>query len=151
MFCYRQISLHQKRMLRVYITILLLFSANCSFSQNWQRIHSPEGGLVTGLISHNGNLFASLLGGVYKSTNQALSWSEASTGLHSIMNNCLLSHHNRLLLGTDSGVYISDNSGVSWTHSSTGINYYNQPVRIMQFLNDGSDSIIAATHIGLLC
>ena len=47
----------------------------------WQEAVGPDGGVTTCLAEHDSMIFAGTLGGVYKSTDSGLTWTNVSSGL----------------------------------------------------------------------
>jgi len=61
--------------------LVALFTFSLAYSQSWQKINSLSGGEITAVASDNNNgiLYGgTVLDGVYKSTNDGVSWTHLS-------------------------------------------------------------------------
>jgi hypothetical protein len=96
--------------------------------------------LVTGTTAYVG----AQAGGVNRSTNNGVNWTNVSTGL--VNNNvlCLAAIGSNLFAGTSTGVYRTTNNGTSWFSASSGLPVAN----VYSFTNIGT-SLLAATDNGV--
>lgn len=86
------------------------------------------------------------LNGVYRSTDNGQTWTQAISGLpQNPTIRALLALSNRILVGTNNGVYVSTNAGQSWSLSNQGIP---AETAILSFTIGASNSIIVGTNRG---
>lgn len=94
-------------------------------SAKWAKTSGLEGGFVMALLSEGGAVYAATFGGgVYRSIDDAQSWSPVNTGLTSFALYTLALHSdaNAIYLGTlNDGVYRSDDGGAIWIKRSNGL------------------------------
>ena len=74
---------------------------------------------ISSLAASGTNLFAGTGGGVYLSTNNAISWTKISTPFSSF--ECMTQIGANLFAGTSEGVFLSTNNGASWTAVDSGL------------------------------
>lgn len=96
----------------------------------WSKasIGLPTGAYLTGLATIAGNLFVSVYDkannslGLFKSTNNALSWANTNaSGLKIAFANAMISTTtNTIIAGFIDGIYTSKDAGSSWTKNMTG-------------------------------
>lgn len=114
----------------------------------WRPTSGPEGGVILRLFSSGPNLFAgTLLGGVFRSTNQGERWVAANTGLlpFAIVTSFAASGTN-LFAGTFvTGVFRSSDNGESWTAVNTGL----PPPLLVSALAVSGTNIFALTDGGV--
>ncbi|TAK65382.1 MAG: T9SS type A sorting domain-containing protein [Bacteroidetes bacterium] len=106
-----------KYFLLLVLNVSLVFSV--SFAQ-WAQTSGPEGGIVISLTVNesNGHFFAGTKGGVYRSTDDGLTWTWANTGLPAnIQITALHSSGSDTYIfdGSNDVLYYSSNEGASWT------------------------------------
>jgi ligand-binding sensor domain-containing protein len=82
-------------------------------------------------------------GGIFRSTNNGLSWISSNTGLGSLFVRKLTVNGSNLFAGTEGGIYRSQNNGNSWTEVNNGI-----PVSAIFSLGVASGVIYASPYSG---
>ncbi|HMV46210.1 MAG TPA: Ig-like domain-containing protein, partial [Blastocatellia bacterium] len=99
----------------------------------WAKTSGPEGGNMQSLFFDGPVLYAGMLReGAFFSTDQGMSWTQASNGLPlNTRVSAIAASGGKVFISTDSldritntityGVYRSDNKGQSWTLSNTGL------------------------------
>ncbi|MBN8572029.1 MAG: T9SS type A sorting domain-containing protein [Ignavibacteria bacterium] len=76
---------------------------------------------VLSLILHNGNIYAgTATEGLYKSSNNGLSWYAVNNGTSFGWVHSLASYGQYIFAGTDSGLFMSSNNGTSWVNKNQG-------------------------------
>ncbi len=92
-----------------------------SEGENWT--HSSLDSVVPiSLINHSNSLFcATMSRGVFRSTDNGISWHAQNSGLTDLKARCLVVHQASLVLGTSTAIWKSIDSGVTWGLSSTGV------------------------------
>jgi hypothetical protein len=80
---------------------------------NWVLMNFPS---AYTLCSNDTYIFASTSSGIYKSSDNGISWQSTSL---SVSGGCLLSKGNYIFSGSGSTLYISSNNGVNWIQTST--------------------------------
>lgn len=83
------------------------------------KVSSSSGWVQRLTVNSNGILFAGTAGGLYRSDDDGVTWTELSK--KNIYDFAILSN-GRIVTLTDSKIYFSDNSGDSWTEAAG--NYY---------------------------
>ncbi len=82
--------------------------------------------------------------GVYLSTDNGTTWTEADSGLTNVGVLCFASEGQHLFAGTDSGVFLSTNNGTNWTAVNEGIKEH--PVRALAM---SGTNLFAGTNEGV--
>src|ERR1700730_5967555 len=99
---------------RLYIT-LSIFIFTCFFltfhlNAQWVKSSGPVGGSVNAMAVNGNTLYAGTYGGVFKSTDNGVSWTAVNTGLANPWVNALALNGNNLFVGHGySGVSLSTN------------------------------------------
>jgi photosystem II stability/assembly factor-like uncharacterized protein len=107
-------------MLKSLAVIFLLIIQLNAFSQ-FAPTNGPYGGLPYCIASDGISIFVGTYGGVLKSSNNGVTWSNVSTGLaQSTTVNALCVFNTKIFAGTYDGVYVSDDGGNSWYPSNNG-------------------------------
>ena len=118
---------------------------------------SGQGGAVTCFAVSGTFLFAGAIGhysdvgyaggGVFLSTNNGTSWTEADSGLSPLEFNgitCAAVNGSGLFVATERGVYVSTNNGTSWAPANSGLPLHNE---ISALVASGTN-LFAGTHGG---
>ncbi len=111
--------------LRALMMVVIAILTNAYAGAQWMQMNGPEGGtLLTAL--HDGNyLYVAGRGGIYRSSDNGVQWTEANAGIYSVEANYVFSlceSGGTLLAGTDYvGMYRSTNNGDYWYDVSTGL------------------------------
>jgi ligand-binding sensor domain-containing protein len=91
------------------------------------------------------NLFAgTYVGGVFRSSNNGISWKEVNAGLGDAIVYALAGSDTNLFAGTTTGVFRSTNSGASWTAANAGL----ANIRVNALAFSGT-SLFAGTSVGV--
>jgi hypothetical protein len=91
-------------------------------------------------------ILAGTEGGIIKSTDNAISWISANTGIPDPSNryvNALLTAGDKIYAGTDAGIFVSNDNGLSWAEKNDGLNY-----RDVATLYSNGNDIYAGTNGG---
>jgi len=129
----------------------------------WYSVTSPGAlGSLNGLLVDPSNSkvwYCNGTDGVWKSTDQGVTWTKTSSGLPTTSGTSTVyallldpSRTSTLYAGTGEGVYKSVNSGQTWTAANTGLtntSYGNIEVHQMVFDPKNTNTIYAATNGGL--
>ncbi|KAB2924368.1 MAG: T9SS type A sorting domain-containing protein [Bacteroidetes bacterium] len=108
-----------KRILfRLFGTALILAS---SASSQWLQTGGPYGASVNGLATSGTTVMAATMSGIYRTTNDGVTWAQASgIPLGAVVIN-LQQGTGGVYAATSSGPFVSTNAGVTWTRlDSTG-------------------------------
>lgn len=98
-----------------HITVLLLFCSSIAYAQWIQTSNGIYEGQVTSMTSINETIFVGTLGGVFRSTDNATTWSSLNTGLAGNSVNSLIAAGSSLYVALNGGgTYRSSNSGTNW-------------------------------------
>ena len=101
----------------------------------------PDHNWVHALIFSGTNLFAgTYYGGVFLSTNNAISWTSANTGLTTGDDNSLAACGMRLFAGTRTGVFVSTNNGTNWTSAQAPFPGFSKIVEVDTDLYAGTQT-----------
>lgn len=107
----------------IFMISFLNFSLPENSSAQWTPTSGVSGGTVYSVISSGSNLFAGTLGyGVYKSTDNGITWVSSNNGLNNILANFAISFTvagPNIILGTGYGIYYSSNNGANWIVADT--------------------------------
>lgn len=89
----------------------------------WMGTAGPVGGTITALLANDANVLAGTMNnGVYRSSDNGLTWQRASRGLPGRLSvNALAALGNAVFAGTDRGVYRSTDNGAHWTTANEGL------------------------------
>ncbi|MBL0176379.1 MAG: T9SS type A sorting domain-containing protein [Ignavibacteria bacterium] len=88
----------------------------------WQRANGPFGGIVTCYASDSNDVYAGTDdGGVYRSSDNGVSWVFASSGINGSKVASLLVANGSVFAALDAGVYRSMDKGATWVHADSGI------------------------------
>jgi photosystem II stability/assembly factor-like uncharacterized protein len=103
----------------VTISIVIFYS---SLNAQWVQTNGPYIGPIECFAVSGTNLFAGTGGsGVFRSTNNGLSWTAESIGLTNSNVNALAVSGTNLFAGTSSGVFLSTDNGTNWTEVNSGL------------------------------
>ena len=81
----------------------------------WQPVNGPYGGTVTNLVANGQDLFAlTQQQGVFRSSDNAATWTHKSSGITSLMAQCSTVKGNTLYIGTQAGLFSSSDNGNTW-------------------------------------
>lgn len=109
--------------MRTQSTCLVLLIALCSPSvlADWVKTNGPPGGIVC-LAFGGTNIFAGGAGGIFFSTNDGASWTQAYTGVPgAALNDLAAKSPDRVFGGCGSGVYRSTDIGEGWVQVNNGL------------------------------
>jgi len=116
----------------------------------WQPTNGPHGGYVMQLAVHpaNGDIFAGLGGGVFRSTDNGKSWAAVNKDLinREVRAFAMKKSNGEVFAGTAGGVFRVPNSGGSWIPFNTGLT--NQDVMALAIRELNGD-IFAGTSTGV--
>jgi photosystem II stability/assembly factor-like uncharacterized protein len=103
----------------LFLLTCILFSRQ--LSGQWES-HGPFGGVMSSVISSGGAVFVGTSNGVFKSTDNGLTYMAANKGLERTMISMLSANSSGIYAATwYNGVYFSSDNGNSWTNRSNGI------------------------------
>lgn len=112
---------------------------------NWN--YPANSGILSGstlecFATNGSTVFAGGTGGVYATTNNAVSWTPVNVGLTGRYVFSLMASNGILFAGTDSGIYTSTNNGLSWAAVASA----SAPTNMVQFLTFSGNSIYAGSQ-----
>jgi photosystem II stability/assembly factor-like uncharacterized protein len=108
----------------IFVSLLVLFFSEISFAQ-WTKSVKMNGAYVNCMIVSGANIFVGTNRGVFRSTDNGVSWDSVSSGLTNIDIRSLASDGANLFAGTwGDGIFLSTNSGISWAAVSTNLNNF---------------------------
>lgn len=115
----------------------------------WQNLTGLSFFNTITFLSEPGYLWAGIVGGVWLSTDDGITWEDRSNGLSSDPYSSSILRVNGMLITSlkfgGSGVYSSSDNGLNWTDITNGLPFLNSIEKLILF--DGK--IIAATSDGL--
>ncbi len=109
-----------------YSFLVFLFFSFSSLAQ-WKLCNGPYGGLQRAMLFKGTDIFvASSGGGIYRSSNNGVTWKPVNKGLSNFTPGTLSLNGSTIYAGTDGGgVFVSTTNGDLWTNVSTGLtNFY---------------------------
>lgn len=104
------------------IFILFLLACTITQAQQWVKTNGPYGGDISSFVANGTTIFAgSFSNGVFRSTNNGDTWTQANTGLTGLYVSCLAGSGSTIYAGTyDGGVFRTSDNGEHWTHVNVG-------------------------------
>lgn len=92
-----------------------IFFVSNDLGESWIQRSLPNQSLPLGFLVDGANIYVSTTKGIYKTTDQGLSWNNVFPELP-VSNNILSikKNGNRILAASINGIYISENDGLSW-------------------------------------
>ncbi len=103
------------------ITVSIIFAIRPLPAQ-WVQTDGPYGGNIHCFAVSGTNLFAGTSRGIFLSTNNGTSWTEANAGLTNTYINCFAVSGTNIFAGSSGGgVFISDNNGEGWSDVNIGL------------------------------
>jgi photosystem II stability/assembly factor-like uncharacterized protein len=106
------------------IQVLAIFLLICQAPLNaqWIKTNGPYGGRVLSFTESDSYILAGThSGGVYRSSDNGVTWIESNTGLTNKIVWSLATSGSYVFAGTSIGVCRSSDNGASWTMTSTGL------------------------------
>ena len=126
------------------ILLCLLSAVPAVCPAQWVQTNGPLGGYVASLAVSGTTVFAGVNRGVYRSTDNGVSWSAVNSGLGSSFVRALAVSGSRLFAGFDgAGVFLSTDNGTSWNAVNTGL----PNVRVLSVVASGT-FLFAGTYGG---
>ena len=114
-----------KRIFSLFIVFSVFTITVYAQNINWQQTNGPFGGYVRGVAyDANGNLFAGISGGIYKSTNDGENWTLCSASIgNPYIYSIAASPNGTIFAGTlYDDIYRSTDEGNTWT--KVGFNFF---------------------------
>ncbi len=112
----------------------------------WSKATAPSSSPIRFLATDITNLFAITSGGIFLTTDDCASWTEASNGLTNLDVRAFAVNGGNVFAGTiNGGVFISTNNGTSWTQANSGIP--NSTIQALAAVGFGS-TMLAGTQYG---
>ena len=88
----------------------------------WNHLDSAILTNIASIAVIDSNIFAGGLGGVVRSTNNGVSWTQVNNGLNNmLMASTLVAFDKNIIVGGSNGVFFSTNYGESWILTGTGL------------------------------
>ena len=88
----------------------------------WQQTNGPYGGVIMSIASDGNTVFAGTMGsGVYRSTDNGISWAPMNNGLTDSWVRALSISQGKVFAGTNNGIFVSSDNGNRWTEASNGM------------------------------
>ncbi len=105
-----------KKQLHFFWCTALLCASLLSQAQQWERTIGPTGSWIWNILPAGNALFAGTSQGLFKSTDQGITWNIDSSGVPVKLPIRGLAKKGQILLaGTHQGIYRSTNGGASWS------------------------------------
>ncbi|MCB0721074.1 MAG: T9SS type A sorting domain-containing protein [Ignavibacteriae bacterium] len=109
-----------------YILTILFFLVNCipsGVSAQWVKINSLSASVVQDIKYDNGIIYAVSSGGLWKSENLGINWTNISNGLtaEALHTYQILLDSSSIYIATEEGNFRSTNGGQTWEPKSNGI------------------------------
>ena len=108
----------KKNLMHLVLCIGLLVAQTAS--AQWIQTNSP-GGHITAFASSDSNIFAGTGKGIFRSSNNGISWTAGDSGLTNTNVFSIAAVDSTIFAGTGNGVFRSTNNGASWTSVNSGI------------------------------
>ncbi|HTX99310.1 MAG TPA: hypothetical protein VMG09_04775, partial [Bacteroidota bacterium] len=86
----------------------------------WAPTGGPEGGEINSIVSNGPMTFAGTFNGVFRSTNNGITWTPISAGLTNKYITCVRLNGSSLISATAVSVFRSSDNGDHWTVGGTG-------------------------------
>ncbi len=116
----------------------------------WVRTNGPDSLEVRSLAVIGTNLFAGTTLGIFRSTNNGTTWTEANgESTHDGLRALAVLDTNLFAGMYYSGVYRSSDSGTTWTPATTGLTSPQFPIRLQTLV--GSSTTLFAGSVELVC
>lgn len=129
-----------------HILLVILIFAQITTLAQWTKTAGPPGITVNALYQSGNLLYAGTSAkGVFKSSDNGVTWSAANTGIKNFMVFSLFSDNIYLYAGTADGVYRSSNNGDNWNPANTGI----AQKFVVSFLNANGFLFAGTTGMGV--
>lgn len=138
-----------KHMTKPLIFIAVIFIQISVYAQ-FTPTNGPYGGLPYAIASDGTNIYAGTYGGVLKSSNDGVTWSNVSNGLsQGVMVNALHIFNTKIFAGTYDGVFVSDDGGDSWYPSNNGYNVLEYPDKNILTIYSVGNKLFLGTTTGV--
>lgn len=106
---------------KIFISVSLLLFISFAHAQ-WTQTSGPSAGFVRSFISVGTDVYFGMGGGgIHKSVDSGLNWSQINNGLLSTDIKILQYKSPMIFAGTDEGVYRSDDNGNTWRARFNGL------------------------------
>ncbi len=99
--------------------LMLALAVAPKMRAQWMLVDGPSSEHFRTLGVSGSNLFVACDSGLYRSTDQGISWVPANSGLGGAAVDAFASDGTNIFAGTDSGVFLSANNGTSWAPVNT--------------------------------
>ncbi|HET7153582.1 MAG TPA: hypothetical protein VFJ29_07420 [Candidatus Kapabacteria bacterium] len=130
---------------KAILAVIAFFAVQQIANAQWQEMTMPSQAPVTALAVLHGNIYASLGGIVYRSTDNGTTWAiDTAGGLGKLQVTALQADGDNLIAGTNKTVFLSSDDGASWLDLIAGFLYD----FTTSSLATNGDVIIAATDSG---
>lgn len=102
-----------------YLTVLI----DVSCRGQWQQLQGPTGGQTGEMLEAGGYLFVNgIQGGIYRSSDEGLSWQPVNSGLPADFTTWAFSTYNtKIYVANSTAAYYSDDFGNSWALLTAGL------------------------------
>lgn len=131
------------RIIQVLVVVILIYQA--PLNSQWIKTNGPYGGRVLSFTESDSYILAGTnSGGVYRSSDNGVTWIESNTGLTNKIVWSLATSGSYVFAGTSIGVFRSSDNGASWTMTTTGL-----PNEWARALTVSGTDILAATWGGV--
>lgn len=135
--------------IKTFLFLLFLCTSITTLYAQWvERSNGIHGANVRAFVSDGLNLYAGTTNGVYRSSDNGITWTTANAGIENTHVYALVIFGGNLYAGVDEdastpfggGVYLSTDSGLTWTAMNTGLTN----LRVISLAVSGSN-LFAAT------
>lgn len=135
---------------KLFKIVLIILFASCSLYSQWVRTNGPNSQFIYSLHLRGNGIYAGTSDGIYRSTNNGLTWVLVNNGLYTgnVRVTSIIDLYDKLFIGTDSGIYVSTNNGDLWIKKSSGLNTVNSKLINSLFVYN-SLIIFAGTEGGI--
>lgn len=105
---------------RIAFSTALFFNLSVGLAQ-WES-HGPYGGIMRDVKTNGSMVFAATPNGVFRSSDDGVTWTAANKGLERTSINALTFNNTGIFAGSQyNGVYFSPNNGNTWTTKNNGL------------------------------
>jgi photosystem II stability/assembly factor-like uncharacterized protein len=115
-------------MIKSVLIIITVVFAQVNLYAQFTPTNGPYGGLPYSIASDGINIYVGTYGGILKSSNDGVTWSNVSSGLpQGTIVNTLCLFNTKIFAGTYDGIYVSDDGGSTWSPSNNGYTVLTYP------------------------
>ncbi len=141
----------KKKNLTAFLLIAFALGVPTKSQAQWVETNGPYEAAVGSLAASDSFIFASTVGeGIYRSTDNGVTWTPSNGGMTSTFANCLAVSGNNVYAGsaTGYGISLSTDNGTTWTAVNNGLppNPYGSQVGVIKELVVSGENVFASIY-----